>query len=248
MALAAPPYFDRQGRQGRQEERQDRASGSGLAGLVSIPWRTWRPWRSKAHVPACAGERECLLGRDAAVFAVGVDDVVGQAAGDFGHVVEGELEEPRPCDSERSSPIRRTALGLRQVGLDGVPARQPSRGPKPSTWPRLAESIEVTPEVQWSGTWMVSRSIGSSRCGAHWRRPSSIGEPPGQAEGHFGGVDGVVAAVDQGHRHVDDREAQRPLGHAVAHALLDRRDPLPGHHAAGDPLAEREALAARSAA
>ena len=73
-------------------------------------------------------------------------------------------------------------------------------------------------------------------------------DPAGQAERQLGAVDAVVAAVDQGHRDVDHREAQRALLHRVADALLDRRDPLLRHGAAVDLLLELEAFAARQRA
>ena len=55
----------------------------------------------------------------------------------------------------------------------------------------------------------------------------------------------MVGAVDQGHRDVDDREAERALDRRVPDAGLDRRDPLLGNDAAGDLVVELEALAAR---
>src|SRR3981189_3275669 len=55
----------------------------------------------------------------------------------------------------------------------------------------------------------------------------------------------MVGAVGQLHRHVDPREAERPMLEAVDHALLDRRNVVARHHAAGDLLLEREAGAAR---
>ena len=68
----------------------------------------------------------------------------------------------------------------------------------------------------------------------------------GLAEGHVGGVDRMVGAVGQRHRHVDHREAaERPVLQIVRHADLDRGDELPRHHAAGDLLGELEAGAAR---
>src|SRR3979490_2663380 len=52
-------------------------------------------------------------------------------------------------------------------------------------------------------------------------------------------------AAGQRHRDVDHREAERPMLEAVDDALLDRRNVIARHHAAGDRLLEREAGAAR---
>ena len=70
-------------------------------------------------------------------------------------------------------------------------------------------------------------------------------DPPGGAEGELGAVDAVVGAVDQGHRDVDHRKAERALGERVLDAGLDRGDPLLGDHPAGDLVVELEAVAAR---
>ena len=55
----------------------------------------------------------------------------------------------------------------------------------------------------------------------------------------------VIGAVDQRHRDVDHRKAERAVLERVDHALLDRRDVVARHHAAGDLLLEHEAGAAR---
>src|SRR6187455_1675035 len=70
-------------------------------------------------------------------------------------------------------------------------------------------------------------------------------DPAGGAERDLGAVDAVIGAVDQGHRDIDDREAQRTLHRCIPYACLDRGDPLLGHDSARDLLLELEALAAR---
>ena len=55
----------------------------------------------------------------------------------------------------------------------------------------------------------------------------------------------MIGAVDQGHRQIDHREAERPMLERVDDALLHRRDVIARHHAAGDLVLELEAGAAR---
>ena len=98
----------------------------------------------------------------------------------------------------------------------------------PSICPRRPATAEVTRLVALDGQTTVSLCTGSSRCGAAAASASCIAIRPASAEGELGAVDAVVAAVDQGHRDIDHREAERPLGHRFADALLDRRDPLLG--------------------
>src|SRR4051794_40598104 len=66
----------------------------------------------------------------------------------------------------------------------------------------------------------------------------------GEAEGELRAIHAVVAAVDEGHRAVDDPEAERSLVHRLSHAFLNRRDPLFRNGAAVDLLLEDEARAA----
>ena len=68
---------------------------------------------------------------------------------------------------------------------------------------------------------------------------------PAVLERHVGGIDRVIGAVDQRHRDVDHREAERAVLERVDDALLDRRDVIARHHAAGDLVLELEAGAAR---
>ena len=75
--------------------------------------------------------------------------------------------------------------------------------------------------------------------------PFAHGDARRRLERHFGGVDVVIGAVRQIDGEVDDREAERSLHHPVADALLDRRNILLGHDAAGDRVGEGEACAAR---
>src|SRR5437868_3814743 len=50
----------------------------------------------------------------------------------------------------------------------------------------------------------------------------------------------LAHVVEAGH---EGRQAQAAALHGVAHPVLDRRDPLSGHHPAGDLFIELEALA-----
>ena len=102
----------------------------------------------------------------------------------------------------------------------------------PSIWPRRPAIAEVIRLVALDGQTTVSLCIGSSRCGWAPLQRFLHRHPAGQAEREFGAVDAVIAAVDQGHRAIDHREAERALGHRFADAFLDRRDPLLGNRAA----------------
>src|SRR3546814_9985283 len=63
---------------------------------------------------------------------------------------------------------------------------------------------------------------------------------PCRAKGQFRTVDTVIGAVEQRHRHIHDRKTERSLRHRVANTLLDGRNPLLGHCAAGDLLRSEE--------
>src|SRR3546814_20720732 len=63
--------------------------------------------------------------------------------------------------------------------------------------------------------------------------------------GQFRTVDTGIGAVEQRHRHIHDRKTERSLRHRVANTLLDGRNPLLGHCAAGDLLVKAKAFAAR---
>jgi hypothetical protein len=101
----------------------------------------------------------------------------------------------------------------------------------PSICPRRLATAELT------------RLVGLEEVRRTGREGFGHRQPPGEAEGELGAVDAVVAAVDQGHRDVDDREAERALAHRLAHAFLDRRDPLLRYGSAVDLLVKLEAFA-----
>src|SRR3546814_2716647 len=63
--------------------------------------------------------------------------------------------------------------------------------------------------------------------------------------GQFRTVDTGIGAVEQRHRHIHDRKTERSLRHRVANTLLDGRNPLLGHCAAGDLLVKAKAFAER---
>ena len=65
------------------------------------------------------------------------------------------------------------------------------------------------------------------------------------AERDFRAVDAVIRSVDQRDRDIDHRKTERTFFHRVADTRLDRRYPLFGDDAAGDPVFEAEAFAAR---
>ena len=58
-------------------------------------------------------------------------------------------------------------------------------------------------------------------------------------------IDRVIGTVDQRHRNVHDRKAERPLLEGVDHAFFDGGDVVAGNHAARDLLFERESGIAR---
>src|SRR5262249_50673638 len=75
--------------------------------------------------------------------------------------------------------------------------------------------------------------------------PSVDGELTGYIKRKYGGIYGVIRAVDQLRRNVDHREAEGAVLERVDDACLHRRNVIARHHAALDLLAEAEARAAR---
>jgi len=71
------------------------------------------------------------------------DDLVGGAAGDFGHAVELPVKPPAPAVAERNSTINSP------ISASGIMARtqsqpgQPSRVSKPRIWPRRADRMAL---------------------------------------------------------------------------------------------------------
>ena len=85
---------------------------------------------------------------------------------------------------------------------------------------------------------------GLQQNGAGIGQTGLVGQLSGGLEGHFGGVDGVIGAVEQGGLQVDHRVAgQHAVLHGLPQALLNGGEEVLGHRAAEDLLAELQLLA-----
>ena len=117
----------------------------------------------------------------------------------------------------------------------------------PSIWPRRLATADETRLVAMDGRNhdQLLHRFQQMRGGLGQRLLHR--NPSGQAEGEFAEIDAVVAAVEQCHGDIDDREAERAFGHRILDALFNRRDPLFGDRPAVDLLLELEAVATRQA-
>ena len=68
--------------------------------------------------------------------------------------------------------------------------------------------------------------------------------PCGDLKRHIGAIHRMKGAVDQGHRDIDDRIAERTFLQRFFGPVFDRRDILLWHRAAHDLVVENEAFAA----
>ena len=174
------------------------------------------------------------------------DDLVGGAAGQFRHVVELEGERADAGGRRAHLDDEVADLGFRHLARAPMSQpSQPSRVSKPRIWPRRPDRIALILAVASVGQTISTRWIGSSSTGWHCGRPSTMPMRPAVRNAMSEEVDRVIGAVDQRDREIDHREAERAVLERVDDALLDRRDVIARHHAAGDLLLELEAGAAR---
>src|SRR5262245_4725648 len=170
-------------------------------------------------------------------------DLFRQAAGQLRQTVMavGEGADPGSRRTQLDNEI--ADLGLGHVGLDRVPAGPAFAGIESEELAAAAGNDLIDPRRCLAGHMQVDMNDRLEQNRLTLVHAVRHGHAGRRLEGHFRGIDAVVAAVRQVDLDVDHREAERPVLHVFDDAGLDRGDILLGHHAAGDRVAEQEAFA-----
>ena len=172
-------------------------------------------------------------------------DLIGGAADEFGHVIELEGEAADAGGGRAHLHDQVADLRFRHLHAHHVPAVPALAGVEAEDLaaPSRHQRVHLRGRFRREDDLHLIDRLEQHRLAL--RQSLVDGEAAGELERHVGGVDGVIGAVDQLHRDVDHREAERPVLERVDDALLHRRDVVARHHAALDLLGEGEARAAR---
>src|SRR5262249_52502571 len=158
-------------------------------------------------------------------------DLLGRLAGEFRHVVELEREaaDARSGGADLDDEI--ADLALRHHGADHVPALPTLAGVETENLTALAgqDRVDLGGGVRWARDLHHMDRLQQHRLAL--RQRLGYANTARNAERHVGGVDRMIRAVDQGHRDVDHRKAERAMFHRVDDAFLDSRAVIARDHA-----------------
>ena len=159
------------------------------------------------------------------------------------------LKVPTPAGRRPQLDDQVLDLGLRHIAPAPRPSRtSPGRASKPRICPRLCRDDRVDLGRRLGRHGDLDRHHRLEQHRRALRHALAHGDAARLAERHVGAVDRVIGAVDQADRDIDHGKAERSVAEIVAHADLDARDVILGHHAAGDLVGELEARRRAAAA